>query len=158
MDGSESQMVLGAQITFAARPFPLPADLRAEWRIALLLCVLMVNCRSGRSSLRRLQVINWAARSAEARVRFLQVIDHGAAPDDVIIRVEPGLNRAIDFAAAEDLVSRPGGNRVQLTERGREMVRQIQAVADCLTEERSFLASLGMRLTEQRAKELLERG
>lgn len=150
--------VLNAPVKFTERPSPLPADLRIEWRVAFLLCVLKMTCRGGKSSLPRLQVINWAARSADTRKRFLEIVTQGTKAGEIIIRVEPGLNYAIAFAAAEKFIERPGGDRIQLTDEGKKMVAQIQAAKDCLVEEKAFLTSLGMALTEQLAKKLLARG
>jgi len=140
--------------TFTRRPEPLPPDLRPNWRVAMLL-LLLRSCRSEKASLKKLHVLNLAIRTPESRRRFLAHVKGDGNPDDVIIRFEPGLNRAIDFARGDDLLRIEKGKSVKLTDRGSSIAQQIDRNEDCMVEERKFLEEVKPFVLEKHIKALL---
>src|SRR5438876_12415673 len=94
---------LDVPFSFERRPAPLPGDLRPAWRIALLLLILF-HSRAQKASLQKLHVLNWAARTAGNQKLLLRFMSGAAGKDEIIPRVEPSLNRAINFARGESLV------------------------------------------------------
>ena len=140
--------LLDVPISFRERPIPLAPELRTTWRLAQFLYLLRSCCRQGRSSLQRLHVINWGARTPRNRVTLVQALDGRVQPHLLLIRVEPSLNRVIEFAIGEGLVTVPAGSRVQITARGLEAVRQVLTVEGCMETERSFVSAVGLRVTE----------
>lgn len=147
---------LDVPFTFTRRPSPLDPELRPEWRLSVLVLLLRVCCRGTRSSLRKLHLLNWTIRSNEARLRLFALLDETIGPEDIEIRVEPALNRAIDFAAAEGLVRFVGGDKVELTPSGVSLAAEIVSAPDCLVHERAFMERLRLRLTEQKVTEILK--
>jgi len=73
----------------------------------------------------------------------------------VIIRFEPGLNRAIDFVRGEGLVKMENGKCVKLTDRGSSIAQQIYRIEDCMAEERKFLEEVKPFVLEKHIKALL---
>jgi hypothetical protein len=136
------------RFTFKRRPVSLPGDLRPDWRIAVLVLILRKCSHAGQSSLRRLHVLNWAIRSANSREAFLRRLDGQSAPDEVLVRYDPALNRAIDFARGLGLVIRVSGNRVRLTFAGAGLADVIAEQSDLLAGERVFLEKVRGRVTE----------
>ena len=145
---------INVPFTFARRPESIPPDLRPKWRVAMLLLLLRY-CRGSQSSLMKLHVLNWAIRTPESRGRFLAYIKGEANPEDVIIRFEPGLNLAIDFARGEGLIKIEKGKKVELTDRGSNIAQQIDSDKDCLVEERKFLADVKPFVYEKNIGNLL---
>lgn len=70
-------------------------------------------------------------------------------PSSVLVRYEPSLNRAVDFAVGEALLRLQPNGRVQLTPSGLDLAEEILAAEDILTEELSFFKELGLSVTEQ---------
>ena len=140
--------------TFTRRPEPLPPDLRPNWRVAMLL-LLLRSCRSEKASLEKLHVLNWAIRTPKSRRRFLAYVKGESNPDDVFIRFEPGLNRAIDFTRGEGLLKMENGKRVKLTDHGSSIAQQIDSSGDCMAEERKFLEEVKPFVLEKHIKYLL---
>ena len=140
--------------TFTRRPEPLPPDLRPNWRVAMLL-LLLRSCRSEKASLEKLHVLNWAIRTPESRRRFLAYVKGNGNPDDVIIRFEPGLNYAIDFARGDGLIKIEKGKRVKLTDHGSSIAQQIDRNRDCMVEERRFFEEVKLFVLEKDIKTLL---
>jgi hypothetical protein len=77
------------------------------------------------------------------------------------MRVEPAFGRALDFVVGEKFAiwSRVAGRTgLELTDRGLKAVSLITGDPDLLIEEKSFLASLGRKITEQFVSKLLSAG
>ena len=68
-------------------------------------------------------------------------------PDEAIVRFDPVVDRALQFAAGESLVTMLG-DMVFLTNKGEQFVKRINKDKQCLTEEKSFLAAIGKKLTQ----------
>lgn len=135
-------------IHFEMRPAPVPSGLRLVWRLALVTLTMRICCRNYRTSLQRLQVLNWALRSSGARSILLAAIEGHKRPEDVIVRYEPAFTRVISFAAAEGLILSPADKRLELTASGEALAEDVLEADDCLVPEKSFLLTLGQRVTE----------
>jgi hypothetical protein len=120
-----------------------------------MLLLLLRSCISEKASLEKLHVLNWAIRTPKSRCRFLAYVKGEGNPDDVVIRFEPELNRAIDFTRGAGLVEIKNGNRVKLTDHGSSIAQQIDRSGDCMAEERKFLEGVKPFVLEKHIKALL---
>ena len=139
---------------FVQRPAPILADLRPTWRIALLLLMLF-HSRGKKASLQKLHVLSWALQSRHTRNLVCQYSRGEIGGDHVIPRVEPSLNRAIDYARGEGLVLIAGGKNIVLTETGNAIARHIQDAEQCMENEKEFLREISSFVTEQNIEKLL---
>ncbi len=144
---------LAVPITFQRRPISIPGDLRPHWQIGVVLLILW-NSRKAKASLRKIHIMNWAARDPQRQSDLIGYMEGEVGPEDVVVRYEPGLDRALRFAIAEGLVEVVKTNELQLTPKGSGVVKQIEA-ADCLQFEKQFLKEIGTRVTEKRINALL---
>ncbi|GEP45107.1 hypothetical protein BGE01nite_43980 [Brevifollis gellanilyticus] len=75
------------------------------------------------------------------------------------MRIDPSLNRAIEYAIAEKLISahvRSETCVLQLEPGGLALASQIIADTDCMVEEQAFAEALrGQRVTNDRVEQLL---
>lgn len=146
---------LDTPFIFRSRPEAIPGDLRPLWRIGMVLLVLHIASRGGKSSFRRLHVLNWAIRTSENRKSLRDMIAGKIAPDTVIVRIEPSLNRAVDLAHGEGLVDRVVGDRICRTQRGQTAATALYKEPSIFVEEKRFLEEFGKTLTEQMVNNLL---
>jgi hypothetical protein len=144
---------LNTEFVFRQRPEAIPGDLRPIWRIGLVLLMLYMASRGGKSSFGKLHVLNWALRSQEGRKVLLDILERRLSPGTVIVRIEPSLNRAVDLAHGECLVKR---NKVgiELTSQGQAEAKRILEQKDIYLQEKEFLNAAGKRVTEKLVKEL----
>jgi hypothetical protein len=133
----------------------IAAELRPDWKIGALLLILHLSSRGGKSSLRRLHILNWALRSAKNRAEFEQVREHQQPLFNFQFRFEPALGRAINLAVGEKYVAWVGGNRLQITPRGQRWVKDILKDESVMQEEREFLKRIGKDITEGIATEMI---
>lgn len=139
---------LETSFIFRRRPIAIPGDLRPGWRIGLLTLFLSKCCRGCRSSITRIHVLSWAVRTEESRELLRSAISGVSAPDALIVRFEPSLNRAIDFAIGEGLISRSSGSRIELTTHGRQLAEEILAETTLFVIEKEFMTEIRQKVTE----------
>jgi len=149
---------LDTAFSFQRRPASLPADLRPSWRIGMVLLLLRKCCRSNKSSLGRLHVLNWGVLSKDNRLALQKVIREDATADQLIVRIEPSLNRAVALAAGEGLVQRPNGEHIELTARGIHFADAIDATEGMYIVEKELMVSIGKRVSEKLIKQIFETG
>ena len=140
---------LNAEFVFRRRPLPIPGDLRIAWRIGLITLLMSGCCRSGRTRLTRLHVLNWGIRTEYSRDALLAAVNNQRHPDSLLVRFEPFLNRAVDFALGEGLVERSNGAQLQLTEKGWALAAEIEADESVYIIEKQFIDTVRFRLTEK---------
>ena len=140
---------------FRRKPMPIAAELRPDWKMAALLLILQLSSHGGKSSLKRLHILNWAIRSPEFRDEFERARTSPMPLFGFNVRFEPAFSRAIDFAAAEQFVSWVKGNRLQISPKGRRWVNQILDDELLMQSEREFLLGIGKSVTEGASEQLL---
>lgn len=133
---------------FQQRHLSLPEDLRPSWRIALLVLLMNGCCRGRKSSRARLHVLSWSVRSTESLQNLLAAAAGELNPRALVVRVDPFLDRAIDFAIGEGLIERLGGKGLQLTSTGKNYASAIVEAADIFVLEKSFIQTIGHKVTE----------
>jgi len=67
---------------------------------------------------------------------------------DLVVRVEPWLNRAIAFARAANLITLEHGRSLKLTADGLNTFERISSAESVMTEERAFLDVVSPRASE----------
>jgi hypothetical protein len=140
---------------FKRKPMPVAAELRPDWKMATLLLILHLSSVGGKSSLKRLYILNWAVRSAKHRDEFDQVRDHLSPLFHFQFRFEPALARAIDLAVGEGFVEWVGGDRLRIATKGKRWIEEIEKDESLLAVERSFLKRIGKTITESMASEMI---
>jgi len=155
MDEKSLTVAKDQALRFKRRPMAIAAELRPDWKIGALLLILHLSSRGGKSSLRRLHILNWALRSAKNRAEFEQVREHQQPLFNFQFRFEPALGRAINLAVGEKYVAWVGGNRLQITPRGQRWVKDILKDESVMQEEREFLKRIGKDITKGIATEMI---
>ena len=139
---------LKTEFLFRRRPVAIPGDLRPGWRIGLLVLLLNNCCRAGRTSLTRLHVLSWGIRTNESRRALRAALSRTFSPSSLVVRFEPFLNRAVDFAIGEGLVRRSGGNKIELTPNGRKLAEELASIETAYVVERQFIEEIQLNVTE----------
>ncbi len=131
---------------FSRKPVPIPALLRPELRIALILLCLS-RCWGERATHRHLHVLNWAVRTPEARLTFRKVINGYVRPDVAIVRFDPILDRALQYAEGEKLIL-TSGDMVHLQPKGSIYLKKLQHEKECMLQEKAFLTEFTKKFTK----------
>jgi hypothetical protein len=138
---------------FTERPTPLAGDLRPVWRIGLILLILL-HSRGQKATLQKLHLLNSVSRSHAAREAYLRYASGLAKKDEIIPRIEPSLNRALNFARGQGLLEIEKGKNIKLTGAGLGAAQKLDEEAECLTAEREFLKAVKSFSTESNIEDL----
>lgn len=142
--------------TFSRKPVPIPALLRPELRIALALLCLS-KCWGQRATIRHLHVLNWAARTPSAQQSFRDVIAGQLRPDAAIVRFDPILDRALQYAEGEKLIFTSGAT-VTLQPKGEEYLKRLQLDRECMVQEKAFLSAFTRKFTKDQLDSFIPNG
>lgn len=145
-----------SDFVFNSRPLPLPADLRVNWKLPLLLLSLQVCGRAGKMTLKKAHVINWAARGNQSRSSLRRMLSGEIGPEDVLVRFDPSFNRAIDLAVGDGLVSihrKTTGSIISLTHAGTVTATWLISKT-VFEEEKQFFNEVG-KISEESISRLL---
>ncbi len=74
---------------------------------------------------------------------------------DLVVRVEPWLNRAIAFATASGLITLENGKSVRLTDAGMKTLDRIHSGDSVMIDERTFLDAISPSATEAAVERLM---
>ena len=148
---------LEADYIFRRRPIAIPADLRPSWRIGLIVLLLKNCCRGGKSSLGRLHVLGWASITPQNQQNLIAAAREDLPLTSILVRFDPFLDRAIDFAVGEGLLARRGGRSVELTPSGRELATDLESNDSIYGPEKRFLASIRRGITEELVDRIFHR-
>ena len=144
---------------FRLRAEPIPGDLRPVWRIAMLVLMLLRAGHGRGMSLKKALILNWGVRTAETREALLRMIEGRRRLEDIPVRFDPALNRALHYAAAEGLVnieSKTTGSVISMQSAGEIIANLIYKTRDCMETEKAFFDRVRGRMPETKVKELLD--
>lgn len=147
MPSSLRDLLLDGPFELSVRPEPLPGDLRLAWGMALVILILGRSCGK-RASLQKLHFMAHSARTRATREQTKHLFARGRSTSDMVVRVEPWLNRAISFATAAKLVSLERGGHARLTEAGIAAYDKISDADSIMVEEKEFFDAIARQATE----------
>lgn len=134
------------RLRFERRPAPVLAEHRPMYKIGQVLLVLSIASRGSKSSLPRLQLFNWALKSAERQKQLLSAVEEKELQVPAW-GFDPALAIAVRIAIAEGLVAQ-NSTGYETTESGDRFLREVLKDTDLFGPERLFLYAIGKGLTE----------
>lgn len=149
------ETVIDIPFRFRRKPMAIAAELRPDWKVMTLLMSLQLSSYAGKSSLKRLHVLNWAIRSKRFGEEFTAILNDPSPLFGFAIRFEPAFSRAIDLAVGHNLITWIGGNRLQISPKGKQFVKTALKDKTLMQQERVFLQTLGKSVTEAIAERVL---
>jgi hypothetical protein len=84
-------------------------------------------------------------------------VEGKVTPDSLLVRFEPSLNRAIDFAIGEGLIRRSSGSQILLSEQGRALAIELSRSESAYQTEKLFIDTVRFRITEKFVTAMFQR-
>jgi hypothetical protein len=141
-------------VQFHEQPDPVPASLRPERRVPLLL-LLVARSHGAGVDWKTLQLLNWTVQSAQRMELLVALQQRDDIPDRPVVRFEPALDRALDLALGLKLLEQKTSRSFRLTESGKEVVREIEK-SEAFELERQLLDQLKRKVTQAEVDRVLE--
>jgi hypothetical protein len=147
MPDSFINVLLDGPFALTPRPEPVAGDLRRAWGIALIIMILGKS-RGKRASLQKLHFLGHTARTRKTRQEAQEVFTGERRSSDLVVRVEPWLNRALAFAKGAGLIELEKGKTAKLTDSGLMACEVLYEQLSMFAEEKAFLEAVAAKATE----------
>lgn len=141
-------------IIFTNKPIPVPYNYRIVYKITQI--ALIIHICSGRKacSLIKIHMISTALKSKEGFNNLMNYVVYNKQAID-LVRFDPSINRAVDFALAEGILLRQKNGLFKLTIKGKLYIQHIIKDASMFIIEKNQLKQLGSNLTEDKIDRLI---
>jgi hypothetical protein len=153
-NGIDIVELLDVAFDFERQPDPVPAALRPERRVPLVL-LLVAKSHGAGASWKGLQLLSWVVRDPEHAALMASLREDRDLPDRPVVRFEPALDRAVDLAAGLGLLEQKASRAFRLTDAGKRVVEDLE-VSDAFSHEREILALLAGKVTQKEVARVLE--
>ena len=142
-------------IVFNVRPMPLYPSYRPMYKVSLILLILSINGYAGKSSLLKLHLFSWALKSHKNLDALKEFVVSNYKNDLKFFGIELTLNRALNLAIAEKLISFID-DKYTLLEKGVEFSNYLIKSKDLFIYEKQVLKLVGKSITDEKMNELLK--
>lgn len=141
------------RLSFVKRPIAIPPDYRPMFKLAQIVLILGLCSRSNKSTLLKLHLFSWALKSTENSLKLKKWVDNNFTLDIEVWGIEPTLNRAIQYALAENICERIKTS-VSLTSKGLCLFEKIESDKTLLIQEKILLNHVGKRISDKKINQL----
>lgn len=143
-----STYLINSDIVFDPKAEAVPFNYRISYKVSLI-CVIIGKCcgKKGCSAI-KLQMINAAINTAFTRKELLALTNQLSFSETTLVRFDPAISRAINYALADGLVFRQGNGLFRLADKGKALVQEIYKDLELMIIEKEFFQELSNKLTE----------
>lgn len=146
---------LNNYILFTERPIPLYPSYRPMYKVSLILLILSINGYAGKATLLKLHLFSWALKSHKNLEALKDFVVSNYRKDLKFFGIELTLNRALNLAIAEKLISFHD-NKYSLLEKGSEFAKYLIQASDLFIYEKQILKVIGKKITDEKMDDLLK--
>lgn len=134
----------------------IPAELRPMHKIGLILLFLRLNSSASTSSILKIQFLNWVLKTKDLKAQLINETDGKESTYLLkVVHLDPAVNRAVQYAIAENLISLQKTGKIKLTDIGLNIADKIIINEDLFLNEKDYLKKLGKRVSDVQIKNLL---
>jgi hypothetical protein len=144
-----------SHIVFTERPIPLYPSYRPMYKVSLILLILSINGYAGKASLLKLHLFSWALKSHKNLDALKEFVVTNYRKDLKFFGIELTLNRALNLAVAEELISFRDDKYI-LLDKGTEFVKYLIQTQDLFIYEKQVLKVIGKKITDEKMDDLLK--
>ena len=142
-------------IVFDAKPDAIPFNYRISYKVSLICMIIKVCCGRRGCSLVKMHMIATAVSDREYEEKLKRYLQT-QIPGTFVIRFEPSLNRALEYALADVFIAQQVNGTYKLIDRGKVLVKEIQNDDTIFRYEKKVLEEIQCDLTEEKIKSLME--
>ena len=144
-----STYLINSDIIFDPKEEAVPFNYRISYKVSLVCLIIGKCCGKKGCSAIKLQMINAAVSTASARRELLTLTSQVSLSEATLVRFDPAISRAINYALADELIFRQGNGLFRLTDKGKSLVQEIYKNLELMVIEKEFFQELSNKLTEE---------
>ena len=141
-------------ILFTDRPEAVPYNYRISYKVAQLCLILARACGRGGCSTLKLHMISLALTSDSDMNRLIDFASE-KINEYRPIRFDPAVNRALNYAVADNMFLQQANGLYRLTDKGKKFVSKIDDDTNLMSREKEQLHLLSNQLTEAKIKDMM---
>ena len=143
-------------VVFAAKPDAVPYNYRISYKVSQICLILAKSCKeqSGCAPT-KLHMISFAL-CFKAIMDKLIDFAHNEFAEPPTVRFDPAVNRAVTFAIADKLICQQQNGKYVLTDKGKNLVAEIDKDSGVLLKEKKDLQALSINLSDAKIRQLSE--
>lgn len=136
-------------IVFDPKAEAVPFNYRISYKVSLICLIIGKCCGKRGCSAIKLQMINAAVNTEFARKELLSLTNQVSLSEATLVRFDPAISRAINYAMADELIFRQGNGLLRLSGKGKLLLQEIYNNNDLMIIEKEFFSELSDKLTEE---------
>lgn len=148
--------LINNDIIFDAKATAVPYNYRISYKISLVCLIIGKCCGKKGCSAIKLQMINAAIITSKGRKELLALTSQRNVNEIALVRFDPAISRAINFALSDDLIFRQGNGLFRLTDKGKQLLSEIDKDSLLMVVEKNFFQELSNKLTEELIEEIAQ--
>lgn len=143
-------------IVFDAKPDAIPFNYRISYKVSLLCLIIKLCCGRRGCSLIKLHIIATAVSDLEYKQKLEKYLKTHIE-NEFVVRFEPALNRALEYALADSFIVQQANGTYKLTDKGKELASKIIDDKTIFIHEKIILEEISSDLTEEKIRAISER-
>lgn len=145
------------KITFKNRPVAVPYNYRIIYKISQIILIIGTTCKRGGCSNIKLHIISNALSSNNMLKELVKLLDNKTEILP-IVRFEPAVTRAVNFAIADGLIEIQNSNsKLKLTQKGKDLYEEISKEDNLMIIEKYELNNIKDKLSDNIIERIVEK-
>lgn len=144
----DNTLVQNNDIIFDAKADAVPYHYRITYRVALICMIIGKCCGKKGCSAIKLQIICSSTESPKAQAELFNLVEQRIVSETTIIRFDPAVTRAINFALYDNLIFRQSNGLYRLSDKGKQLLDVIYKDNELMQQEKALFSQLKGRLHE----------
>lgn len=136
------------EIRVKNRPSAVPYNYRITYKIAQILLIINTSTGKRACSPISIHILSMALSSLEEQRKLKNYLRESDS-SNFLIRFDPAVDRAINFAIAEKLLIKQKNGKIKLSKQGLEFIKDIKKNNDLFIFERNFLNEVGTEVEKK---------
>lgn len=142
------------KITFINRPIQVPYNYRIVYKVCKIVLIIGEICKRGGCSTIKLHIISNAISSNKS-LKELEKFLNDSSNNVSIVRFDPALTRAIDYALAEKIIDIQNNGKIKLSDKGKFLYQEVIEDKELMILEKDSLKHISNKLTEEKIEEII---
>jgi hypothetical protein len=136
-------------IIFNPKATAVPYNYRISYKVSLICLIIGKCCGKKGCSAVKLQMINAAVSKNDTKRELLELLSKSLTTNEAtLIRFDPAISRAINYAIADDLIYRQANGLFRLTARGKMIVKEVYEDRDLMIVEKELFEKISNKISE----------
>lgn len=143
------------EIRFVERPKAIPYNYRISYKIAQIVLIIGKTVIRGGCSFLKIQIISQALKSNENFKELLNFANEQSLFSN-IIKFDPAINKAIEYALVDNILTKQKDGKFKLTTLGKEIYKEIEEDENLMCREKKNIKEISGKINEDKIKEILD--